>query len=179
MITMDIHLKDSELKSAVETLEMISQNRLKNALKRANIKMGKWFSTYVARDISRHYGLKVSMFKKFRITMASYDFKSGSKPVMVWIGYAPIAAHLIGEAKQDAGGVWVKDFYFKNAFVRKDGEFFGQVYARRSRRRLPIDIQKVDIRKGAEMAIDRLIKRGEERFKTILTQEINFELSKL
>lgn len=182
MIELNVHMSDGELHSSLETLHTLKEKAVKNAFKRATVKLSKWFTTHISRDIAKQYGLSVSHFKKFRIRVTSGIYDSRNKPATVWIGVAPIAAHLIGYAKEDksyGGGVWVKNYYFKGAFVRRDGEFYGQVWARRSRKRLPIDVQKVDIRQGAEIAVKRLIARGEERFKTILMQEIRFELSKI
>lgn len=182
MIELNVHMSDSELKRSLETLDALKEKAVKNAFKRATIKLSKWFITHIARDIAKQYGLGASHFKKFRIRVTSGIYDTRNTPATVWIGVAPIAAHLIGRAKADnahGGGVWVKDYYFKGAFVRRDREFAGQVWARLSRKRLPIDVQKVDIRQGSEIAVKRLVARGEERFKTILMQEIRFELSKI
>ncbi len=54
-----------------------------------------------------------------------------------------------------------------------------EVFKRRTKQRLPIDVQKIHIRSGAEIAVARLLKRAQARYATILGQEVNYELGKL
>lgn len=182
MIELNVHMQEGDLKQSLTLLNSIKEKAVKKAFVRATRKMSRWMTTHVSRDIAQQYGISPRKFKDLRIRLTSGDFGAHTKPAMVWIGIAPMGAHLFGQPKADdsiGGGVWVRDYFFKGAFIMADQNDEEQVWARRSRKRLPLDLQKIDIRQGAVLAVRRLVARGEQRFKTILTQEVQFELSKL
>ena len=180
MIELDVHLTDGVLKGQLETLALNNEKALNRAFKRAAKKISRWMSTQVARSLAKQYGLKVSQFKRFRIRVVNPDFEKHNKPAMVWIGVNDVEWSFIGGTpKQDDQGVWVKDYFFKGAFIGKDWNGFTEVFKRRTKKRLPIDVQKVHIRSGAEIAVARLLKRAQARYATILGQEVNYELGKL
>lgn len=181
MVDIDIHLHEGELKTLVQTLASLKESGLKRAMGRANRKLSRWFSTQAGRAISQQYGLKVGQFQKIRITVSKADFNAQGKPAMVWIGANPVAAHLIGTPKAAPAyqGAFAKKYFFKDGFVAQVGGGGRKIFKRRGATRLPIDLQGVDIKHGAEESVKRLIKRGREHYKKILSQEINFEISKL
>lgn len=181
MISIDVHLQEGPLKEAMATLAMVKEKALKRAFVRAQNKTGRWLSSQVARMVARQYGLLFKDFKQYRVQVTSASIGANTKPAIVWIGYRKVGAHLFGEPIEDRdyGGSFAKDFFFKGAFVAKNHAGEKVVYKRRSAKRLPIDVQSVEIRQGAILAVNRLIKQAEARFKTLLEQEISFELSKL
>jgi len=180
MMQLDVHLTDKVLKGQITTLVLNNDKALKRAFRRAAKKISRWMSTQVARSLSKQYGLQVSKFKRFRIRIANPDFEKHNKPAMVWFGVNDVEWDFIGDKpKQDDQGVWVKDYFFKGAFIGKNRKGITQVFKRRTAKRLPIDIQKVNIRLGAKIAVARLLNRAQARYKDILGQEVNYELSKL
>jgi len=181
VIELRVHLDDATLQQSIHTLLLAKEKAVKRAFLRAQNKTAKWYSSQVAKRISATYGIPQSKFKKMRIMVTTAMVSAHTKPAVVWVGYRDIAAHLLGKPKEEReyGGTFVKDYFFKGAFAAKNRRGEMVVFKRRTKKRLPIDVQKISIREGAIVAVQRLNRRAEERFKVLLDQEINYELSKL
>lgn len=181
LITLDVHLKDSDLHALVTTLNSLNSKALTAAFRRTNRKVARWLSAQLVRSISQQYGLKSGAFRKARVLIAQADLGSANKPMHVFIGANPVSAHFLDTPRheRDYGGTFAGGYFFKGAFAAKgyDGDL--RVYKRRSAKRLPIDVQGVDIKHGAIENTKRLMARAEKHYQKVLYQEINFELSKL
>lgn len=182
----DISVDNAELRRMVETLDSIKNKALQRALSRSGRKLSRWVSTQVARASAKQYGFKVGDFKRNRIIVSWRG--TTNRSTYIWIGANPVQAHLVGDPKheRDYGGVFVKDYFFKGAFIWRPGSETDKVFRRvpkkgqtKMSKRLPIAIQSVEINKGVEENTRRLMSRAKKRYQTILSQEINFELSKL
>jgi hypothetical protein len=92
-------------------------------------------------------GIAARVFRNFRVK-SRRDRDTG----IVWIGFNPVKASYVGKLKQDNGGAWAGQYYFKGGFVTTLRSGHTGIFKKSGRSRLPIAEQTVVLKAGFAIA---------------------------
>ena len=95
---------------------------------------------------------------------------------LVWIGYNPIAAIYLGNARQTKSGVPVAGRNFEHAFLATMPTGHVGIYRRVGKSRLPIKEVTVPLT-GIEQIADQVRQSTATRLPVIFQQELNYEVN--
>jgi len=178
--------------------------QLELASKRAMKKTIRWLRTRVAREVSQALGISQKAFKQ-RLTSTSSGSGADLAHIL-WMGVAPLAVEMIGKPRQTKKGVSVGKRKYAGAFYRDvygDGprvwirkarahalgldlpSWSGKSSSSRSswlesaenRGRFPVMRVAVDVESVASEIFRRYQRRAQERFGTVLEQELNYAVN--
>ncbi|WP_163832175.1 phage tail protein [Spartinivicinus ruber] len=149
---------------------------VQKAIRRAVRKLTQFLRRQLLQALSQTTGLKQKAFKnnqRLFIEVAK-DGKSGR----VWLGLNPIGLHHFGNPKQVNAGVKVRGKPLRQgAFTIQSSHGNTVVFKRKGKARFPIEYQTEAIDQLATPVVERIIKQAEERFFTLLEQELNYALN--
>ncbi|HAS3046039.1 TPA: hypothetical protein I6Y62_004319 [Vibrio parahaemolyticus] len=174
--------------------------QLNKATTRAIKKTLRWAGSVVARELGQSLGVAQKGLKP-RIVVTTVG--SGADQVhILWVGVLPLAAEKAGKPRQTRRGVSVRGRRFDSAFVAdiyngepnvwvraaKNREHNHTTLSRRRkaatsspdpklRGRFPVQRVGIAVEDPAIEIFNRLQRRVEERFKTVLNQELNYAVN--
>ena len=137
------------------------------AAKRAFAKTLKWFRGQATRYASKELDIpRKALRSRWFMDNAAYT---------LWLGLNPVAAHLMGNARQTKTGVRASIYNFDGAFLAQmNGKSDLLVMRRIGRRRLPISKEFVDISDKMTIVFNRFKRLAISRFEVIFKQELNY-----
>ncbi|ADZ91098.1 hypothetical protein GV054_09140 [Marinomonas mediterranea] len=134
-------------------LEVVGElkRKLTSAIRKALRRAVAWLRTESLKRLSQELGVKKTALKnRFRIRVSRKGHSA-----RLWVGILPISAVKIGAARQQEGGVKVRDYFFRGAFLETVyGEF--AIWKRLGASRHPLKKQTIDFSSEAERIIRQL-----------------------
>ncbi|WP_315383318.1 hypothetical protein [Microvirgula aerodenitrificans] len=151
------------------------------ATRRAVRKTALWVRTHLLRRLRDHDIRRKVIIHRIRLYNKNWRNGEGGGPaVKVWFGIDAINADTLAKPRKDAGGYWVKDFYFPGAFVPTiNPKFKGKLYSRTTRERLPFQREKIEIEAAANDAFNQIVDQIPGRLQELMRQELNYEVEKM
>ncbi len=137
------------------------------AAKRAFRKTLKWLRGQVITYATKELGiLRKALNERWFIDLAT---------TTLWMGLNPVAAHRAGRARQTKTGVKVGSYDFDGAFVGSmNSNKSLLVMSRIGKRRLPIEVEYVEVNEEVSLAFNKYKNLAAARFEIIFKQELNF-----
>jgi len=173
MLSLDLQL-NKEL-AYLEAQMLASAPQIQKAINRALRKTTKWLETHSKRELARELQLPIRVLSvRFRHT---FYLKGGERAAQVWFGLDPVQVRHIGKARQNKRGTRVGKHQFDGAFVATMKSGHENVFKRKTKERLPIEVIRLPIDEQAEPVFERYYKRATVRFTELLQQELNFILN--
>ncbi|EJG1615098.1 hypothetical protein CFE14_RS15805 [Vibrio parahaemolyticus] len=174
--------------------------QLQKATDRAIKKTMRWAGRIVARELGQTLGVAQKALKS-RVSVSTVG-KGADQVHILWLGVAALAADKAGKARQTKRGVTVRGRRFDSAFVAdiyngepnvwirtaKNRERNHTTLSRRRkaatsspdpklRGRFPVQRVGIEVEDPAVEIFNRLQRRVEDRFKTVLDQELNYAVN--
>ena len=188
MIEVHADFDTSDLSAIASHLREFHRTNFVSAVNRASVKLARYLNTHIARQAALHLGIQPTKFKQYRIRL-----KLGSREGVkeVWIGTAPIAAHHLKNPRwrRQWKGARAGGNEFAGTFMANSKTRGGDPNGMKVFRRLPgsytstgkerLLVEKMAIDEIMQEVISRLTRQANERYRVLLLQELNFELSKL
>ncbi|GHY00989.1 phage tail protein [Vibrio cholerae] len=173
MLQLNLQL-DQEL-AYLEAQLMASVPQIQKAIDRALKKTARWLETHSKRELGRELKLPIKVLTvRFQHT---FYLKDGEKAVSVWFGLNPVQVRYIGKAKQNRRGTRVGKHQFDGAFSAAMKSEHLNVFRRKGRERLPIEVVRLPIEEQSNPIFERYYQRAQGRFTELLRQELNFALN--
>jgi hypothetical protein len=195
----DINL-DPALHQVVGDLDQLSKP-VQQASKRALRKLLRWLRGQVLRQVSRETGVKQKTLKQYQRVQVQLNGMEGR----LWLGLNPLPLHEAGRVswRPSSQGARVARETYEGAFYRAVYGNTPKVWIRAARNqqlghptyhklraastfsgqvsggRFPVQLLGMPLADAAQELDRRLSQKAEQRFKTILAQELNFVLSRL
>lgn len=168
---------DRETESMAQSLAAFRRRGVERAVNRALRKTGRWLRTQLARAVAQDARIPVSRFRRMRVSLR---FRNADWQASLWLGTNPLAAHKLGKVRwtRRMRGARVGRRQFPGAFAWGPNPDRPRVFKRRSSSRLPIKVVTVSIDEAAQENARRLERRAMQRFRTVLRQELRYELAK-
>ena len=172
-----------------------SPDKVDKAVRRAIKKLSRYVERQVLREISRHHPLSQRQLKKLRrlrIRVFNPNSAVNDYALSVYIGTNPVTAHHYGNPSPQAKGVKTGRKFWQGAFVVSANNSDKQLVFKRtkhwehkyvrSRRSgrwmwmgLPIKLQKNNsFHDDVESALNALLPDVQQRFTTLIQQELNY-----
>lgn len=170
------------------------------ATQRAIKKTMQWLRSVAARELSRQLGIPQKTLKK-RLTLSRVN-KGMDQAHVLWMGIAPLSADLAGKARQTRKGVTVGKHKYDGAFLRSiyNPEENVWIRARRNQQqgyttvsgrksgksksispelagRFPVQRIGIEMDVAAHEIFRRLDRRAQDRFSTLIEQELNYAVN--
>jgi hypothetical protein len=175
MVDVTLKLDEQDFADMVRTLGLTEQ-RLYAAGYRAVRKTVMWVKTHLARTLSKELQIVQKLVRqRLRVYMQDRRAMQGK----VWMGMYKIRASRLGRARQTRAGVSVGRHRFPGSFEATMPSGHTDVFKRRGKSRLKIDIQQLDISEQARQAIAEINAKADERLMIIMEQEINYEIHRM
>lgn len=149
---------------------------VERARKRALRKLGTWINRQVLREVARENNVAqkvIKDLKRYRATVSATG-------ITVWIGTNPVKAHHLGKVlwTPRMQGARVGRRSFPDTWSWSEAaRTKGLVMRRTSRDRLPIEVVRVPIHDQTAAAVNRLMPDINQRFETLMRQELNYALN--
>ncbi len=148
--------------------------QLQRAVDRALRKTARWLETHSKRELGRELKLPIRVLSiRFQHVL---QLKGQQKSAVVWFGVNPIEARYLGSARQNRRGTRVGRHQFDLAFTASMKNAHKNVFRRKGRERLPIEVVRMSIDKESTLIFQRFYQRAQGRFSEVLQQELNFVL---
>ena len=171
-VTIDIDEQD--FASMTRALNL-TEKRIYAAAYRAIRKTSMWVRTHLARTLSKELQIVQKIIRqRLRVYMQDRRALQGK----VWLGMYKIRASRLGHARQTRAGVNVGRRRFPGSFVAKMPTGHIDVFTRRGKSRLPIDIEQLDISEEAKQAMEEISLKTDKRLQAVMEQEINYEIER-
>ena len=148
---------------------------LNRASRRASNKVARWMRLRVQRFIAGYFKTAQKNIIP-RVNVSPAD-KRG-KGAYLWLGTNPIDPTRFYEPENISAGAMAGGWYFNRGFVATMPNGKTGIFMRRDKKRLKIDLQKVNIDDAVREYVSRLIGRAQKQLIKVFHQEINFEMQK-
>lgn len=188
MIEINADFNTADLSAIASHLREFHRTSFVKAVNRASVKLARYLNTHIARQAGMHLGIQPTKFKQYRIKL-----KLGSREGVkeVWIGTAPIAAHHLKNPRwrRQWKGARAGGNEFAGTFMANSKTKGGDANGMKVFKRLPgiytntgkeaLSVEKMAIDETMKEVVSRLTQQANARYRVLLLQELNFELSKL
>ena len=147
-------------------------DQAERASKRAIRKATRSLASRIGRGLAKTHGIPLKAVKSRRRVIVSR-----TTPGLVWVGYNPIAAIYLGNARQLKTGVRIGSRRYDGAFLAtmKSGHF--GVFRRRGKSRLPIEEVKEPLTQTLAVIQTEKVSLEERLLPQIYLQELNYEIN--
>ena len=157
----DLEISEISLNEMVEALGD-TPKQVDKAMASALRKMAIWLKAKSIKGLSKELDIQQKVIRR-RLKSFSVTHRKDGSSARVWYGLDPIKLRYLGTPEVIGHGVQVGAFYVEGAFIAKDNQGNMQVFKRKGRARLPIEVQTADINDRAEKWVeDRLL--GSDEF---------------
>jgi len=175
MVDITVQLDDQDFADMVRALDL-TEKQLYAAAYRAIRKTVSWVRTHLAKTLSKELQIVQKVIRqRLRVYMQDRRALQGK----VWMGMYNIRASRLGKARQTRTGVSVGRHRFPGSFIATMPTGHTDVFKRRGKARLHIDIQELDISEQAKKVMEEMDLKVEARFQEVLEQEVNYEIQKV
>lgn len=178
---MELHLNardwDQQTDKMVQALGGPDSAYFERAANRAVRKTGRWLRTQVARAVAKDVSISVRMFRQMRVSLR-YNRREWT--ASLWLGTNPFPAHRTGKVKwtRRMRGARAGRRQFPGTFAWGPNPEKPVIFRREGDARLPIEKVTVPVDESAQEHARRIERRAHQRFRTVLAQELNYEMAK-
>ena len=172
-----------------------SPEKVSQAVRRTMVKLSRFAERQVLRELSRRISVNQTLLKnlgRVKVTLERPGRRGNEGyQVVIWVGLSAIPAHYLGNPRQTRSGVRVGRRFWQGAFLMQPVNSAHEMVFERAphwqhRKQLsqrsgrvmwmglPIEKQSLPIHEQAGDLMDELESRLQERFSTLLQQELNF-----
>lgn len=172
----------AELEKLAQARFGLTEKAMVRAQCRAVNKVARWFRTHLLRGIGQLTGLPQKAIRaRFRLDLAKAGAEEQS--ARIWFGTDGMDPMKLGlNGRPSGSGYRMGKHFFEGAFrafhVNYPNSRRIGLYRRKNRKRIPIIRQMIPIDEQSEVAVERLVERGQSRLVTVLRQEFEFEQKK-
>lgn len=175
-LTIDALDWDNQSDALIESLGGFGTKATKTAVRHAVTKTAKWMRRQIAKLAADDIGIAQKTFDKSRVRIR---MKEGELwEALIWVGTNPFPAHHLGKVRWNRRmkGARAGRRQFEGSFSWGEGR---PIFERSTAARLPIDRVDVDVHESMRANIIRLEGRALSRYRTLLYQELNYQLLKI
>lgn len=152
---------------------VLSEAAMIRAWRRALRKTANWVKGQTAKAVSKETKIAQKVIRQ-----RLYFFLRSKAEGKVWLGLNRIEAHRLGKVRQTRKGVSAGRFSFPGAWLKKKVAPEGPIYRRVGENRLPYELVTHDWAESGEKAFRAVATVVGDRLRTVLKQEINYEIQK-
>jgi len=178
----DLHIDaqdwDRQADKMIQALGGPNSRYFERAANRAIRKTGRWLRTQVARAVAKDAGIPVTRFRKMRVSLR-YDRQQWS--ASLWVGTNPFPAWRAGKVKwtRRMRGARAGRKQFPGSFSWKPYGGKAPIFRRKTAASdSDVEVVTVELDAAAEEHARRIERRALSRFRVVLQQELNYEMSK-
>lgn len=171
-IELDVEQAVQELTEGLEGKEQ----SIRRAVSRADRKFSVWAERQIRMIASRASEIPQKVLKDNRRIFVRKERTPEGMVTSIWIGLEPIAADKLGKPIQTELGVKIgKLGMFHQAFIVP--RYKNRVYFRPGASRFPIKRELYVFDDSVMMAMGRFEQQGQQRFRELLKQELNYAIN--
>lgn len=150
---------------------------LKTATRRSITKTVRYVRRQITRVAAAELGVAQKRFDKARVRVRTIE--GDLWEARIWVGTDPYPAHRLGKVRWTPRmqGARAGRHLFPGTFAHRAPQ--GPIFRRVGRERLPIEVETVEVDEAMRANLIRIEREALRRYRTILAQEMNFELQKL
>lgn len=152
-----------------------SAKPVKTAVRHAVTKTARWLRRQVSRIAAAELTIAQKAFDKARVRVRMEEGELWE--ALLWVGLDPFPAHHLGAVRwtRRMKGARAGRRLFSGAFAPKAN---GPIFRRTGKDRLPIEKEAVEFGAAVNENVRRLEAAALKRYRTLLAQELNFQLQK-
>jgi len=177
--SINLNIDLSSVGDDVKSTFALQEAKVTIAVKRAIRKVSRWLAVQSKKSTAQTLRITQKSIK----TRFNLDVK-GDKAYL-WIGLQPLDVERFGKPRQTKQGVSVKEHFLRGAFV---SNVYGKTHVWRrlsskhqpnhkGKGRFPLVKQTIEIAPQVLEAVNKIESQLNERYQTILQQELNYEFN--